>query len=44
MRMRRELRWLLWGLWLACLVVALWFMAVVITLLADSMPFDRLQN
>lgn len=44
MRMRRELRWLLWGLWLVCLGVASWFVVVVITLWADATPLDQLQN
>jgi hypothetical protein len=32
MRIRREVRWILWGLWLACLVFSIWFFAKVITL------------
>ncbi|MFI9250361.1 hypothetical protein [Streptomyces sp. NPDC053069] len=44
MRMRRELRWLLWTLWLACLVVAVWFAVAVIMLLTEGMPFNQLQN
>jgi hypothetical protein len=31
-RTRREVRWVLWGLWLACLVFSVWFLAEVITL------------
>ncbi|MEV5009730.1 hypothetical protein AB0K74_34010 [Streptomyces sp. NPDC056159] len=32
MRIRREVRCVLWGLWLACLVFSIWFFAEVITL------------
>ncbi len=44
MRRGRELRWLLWGLWLVCLGVAVWFVVAVIMLWADEMPLDQLQN
>ena len=44
MRMRREVRWLLWGPWLACLVVAVWFVVAVIILLMDGMRLNQLQN
>ena len=38
------MRWLLWGLWLACLVVAVWFVVAVIVLLTDDMSLNQLQN
>ncbi|WP_268252679.1 hypothetical protein [Streptomyces alanosinicus] len=44
MRMRKEVRWLLWTLWLACLVFAVWFVVAVIVLLLDDMPLNQLQN
>lgn len=44
MRMRKELRWLLWGLWLVCLVVAVWFVVAVIMLWVDGMQLNQLQN
>jgi len=44
MRMRREVRWLLWGLWLGCLVFAVWFIVAVIVFLTDDTPFNQLQN
>ncbi|MCX4882353.1 MULTISPECIES: hypothetical protein [unclassified Streptomyces] len=44
MRMRKELRWLLWGLWLVCLVVAVWFVVAVIMLWVDGMRLNQLQN
>ncbi|MEV5873591.1 hypothetical protein AB0L75_05015 [Streptomyces sp. NPDC052101] len=40
MRMRREVRWLLWGLWGACLVFSVWFIVVVALFLSQDMPFD----
>lgn len=40
MRMRRELRWLLWGLWGACLVFSVWFVVEVALFLSRDMPFD----
>jgi hypothetical protein len=36
MRIRREARWLLWGLWLACLVFSIWFVAEVIALFLQA--------
>ena len=30
MRMRREVRWALWGLWLGCLVFSIWFFVEVV--------------
>ncbi|MEV6995960.1 hypothetical protein AB0N87_43765 [Streptomyces sp. NPDC093228] len=40
MRIRREVRWVLWGLWLACLVFSIWFFiwffAEVITLFRQA--------
>lgn len=35
-RVRREVRWVLWGLWLACLVFSIWFFAEVITLFLQA--------
>lgn len=32
MRIRREARWVLWGLWFACLVFSIWFFVEVIRL------------
>ncbi|MFD7707340.1 hypothetical protein ACFV6E_05770 [Streptomyces sp. NPDC059785] len=40
MGMRRELRWLLWGLWLGCLAFAIWFVVAVVLFLADNTPFS----
>lgn len=36
MRIRREIRWVLWGLWLACLVFAIWFCAEVMVLFLQA--------
>lgn len=36
MRIRREVRWVLWGLWLACLVFCVWFVAEAITLFSEA--------
>jgi hypothetical protein len=36
MRIRREVRWVLWGLWLGCLVFSIWFFAEVITLFLQA--------
>ncbi|GAA3059956.1 hypothetical protein GCM10010448_49130 [Streptomyces glomeratus] len=40
MRIRREVRWVLWGLWLACLVFSagfiVWFCAEVIKLFLEA--------
>jgi hypothetical protein len=44
MGMRRGTRWLLWGLWLVCLVVAVWFVVAVILLIVDDSPLNQLQN
>jgi len=44
MRMRREVRWLLWGLWLGCLAFVVWFIVAVIVFLNDDTPFNQLQN
>ncbi|GHI06117.1 hypothetical protein Scel_44380 [Streptomyces cellostaticus] len=34
------MRWLLWGLWLACLVFAVWFIVVAVMFAVRDMPFD----
>ncbi|MGQ4389416.1 hypothetical protein [Streptomyces sp. SAS_270] len=44
MHMRREVRWLLWGLWLGCLAFAVWFIVAVIVVLTDDSPLNQLQN
>jgi hypothetical protein len=36
MRVRREIRWVLWGLWLGCLVFTIWFFTEVITLFLQA--------
>lgn len=36
MHIRREARWVLWGLWLACLAFSVWFFAEVITLFLQA--------
>lgn len=36
MRLRREARWVLWGLWLACLLFTLWFATEAITLFLEA--------
>jgi len=36
MRIRREARWALWGLWPACLAFCLWFFAEVIMLFRQA--------
>ncbi|AYN41368.1 hypothetical protein D9753_23590 [Streptomyces dangxiongensis] len=36
MRIRREVRWVSWGLWLACLVFCIWFFAEAITLFLQA--------
>ncbi len=36
MRIRREVRWVLWGLWVACLVLSLWFFVEVIRLFQEA--------
>lgn len=36
MRIRREARWFVWGLWLACLVFSIWFFAEVIMLFLQA--------
>jgi hypothetical protein len=36
MRMRREVRWLLWGLWLGCLVFSVWFFVTLYVLFTSD--------
>lgn len=36
MRIRREIRWVLWGLWLGCLVFAIWFFTEAISLFLQA--------
>lgn len=36
MRMKEKVRWVLWGLWLACLLFCLWFFAEVLTLFRQA--------
>ncbi|MFF6993250.1 SDR family oxidoreductase [Streptomyces sp. NPDC010273] len=36
MRIRREVRWVLWGLWLACLMFSVWFFTEAITLFLQA--------
>lgn len=36
MRIRREVRWVGWGLWLGCLVFSVWFFAEVTTLFLQA--------
>ncbi len=36
MRIRREVRWVLWGLWGACLVFCVWFFAEAIMLFRQA--------
>lgn len=36
MRMRREVRWVLWGLWAVCLVFCVWFFVEVIVLFREA--------
>lgn len=36
MHIRREVRWVLWGLWLACLAFIIWFAMEVITLFLQA--------
>ncbi|WP_225102808.1 hypothetical protein [Streptomyces sp. CoH27] len=43
MRIRREVRWLLWGLWSVCLAIAIWIVVTVIAvayvLITHGEPF-----
>lgn len=36
MRICREVRWILWALWLACLVFSIWFFTEVIMLFVQA--------
>ncbi len=36
MRIRREVRWALWGLWLGCLGFSIWFITEVIALFLEA--------
>ncbi len=36
MHMRREARWILWGLWLACLGFSMWIFVEVIRLFLQA--------
>jgi hypothetical protein len=39
MRMRRELRWVLWALWVACLVFSVWFIVGMVPFFSGNLPF-----